>query len=382
MYFEDEKENMTDDGVLEDLDLDLDAEDDKSVTWDDLLDDDADIDLSSAKKNVGAVDNLLADGDDDLALLSDDDSDIPAPVKAQRKDAFEVFGGDTADGGNDGGYSQKDTVRGDTITPDLTSNRPSARTKAGIEEDDDIYFEPNKAKKSSGFVPALVGALVAIAFVGGLVYLFMTYGKPLLGDAGALMNNQAEQQSPMGLETNVPSADINNKEAENKAADAEANKAKAEEQKLVTFSVQNGGRINPFIPPSGFESSKYTIASDYEILSPPEEVPGEEVADEAKKLMDITVSGILFDSVKPSAIVNVNGSDFYVQVGDMVDEFQVIAINRQYVAIKDGTNIFKAQVGESFGGTQVGGMASKQTGGKYAGARQYTSSSDVEVSAK
>ena len=64
----------------------------------------------------------------------------------------------------------------------------------------------------------------------------------------------------------------------------------------------------------------------------PEEIPGDEAADEAKQLMDITVSGILFDNVKPSAIINVNGSEYFVQIGDKVDDFQVVAINSQYVA--------------------------------------------------
>ena len=99
--------------------------------------------------------------------------------------------------------------------------------------------------------------------------------------------------------------------------------------------------------------------------------------------MKVTVSGILFDNVKPSAIINVNGSDYFVQIGDKVDDFQVIAINTQYVAIKDGTNIYRAQVGESFSNSSpVSGMAQRQTSGKFAGAKQYTSTSDVEVSVR
>jgi len=395
MYFDDEKENMKNGEAIEDLDLDLDS-DDKAVTWDDLLNDE-DIDLSSVKKD----DNLLDGADDDLSLLSDDEDveeEIPAPKPkarkrtrsaAKRKDAFDVFGGDSAaDAGEDGDLIQKDGLRaaaeaGDTIEPDLSrAHRPSARTKARMEsEDDDIYFSPAKARKSSGITPVLIGVLLACLIVAGAVYFLMKSGKSVSGlDADSLLDRNQSQENL--IDNNAGSADNPAVDVNAPADAAKADQAKKEDQKLVTFSVANGGRINPFVPPAGFEASKI-VSSGYEILSPPEEIPSDDVANEAKRLMDITVSGILFDNVKPSAIISVNGSDYYVQVGDKVDDFQVIGINRQYVAIKDGTNIYKAQVGESFGGSQpVGGMAQRQTSGRFAGAKQYTSTSDVEVSVK
>lgn len=389
MYFEDEKENMTETEAFDDLDLDMEA-DNKTVTWDDLLDDDADIDLSNVKKGDSTVNaGLLDSTDEDLSLLNDDDDvvDIRPQAGTSRKDAFDVFGGS---GLPEESYTKE--TSGDTITPDLTV-RPSARTKAAIDsgDDDDIYFEPRKAQKSSGFLPVLLGIMVALVFISGAVYLFMTYGKSVAGlDAGSLLKggSNPQEEAPVLPDENAdkPVIDIN-APADTNVAGGEENKteeAKKEEQKLVTFAIQNGGRINPFVPPSGFDSSKYnTVSSNYEILSPPENLPDPEVAEEAKKLMQITVTGILFDDVKPSAIVNVNNSDYYVQIGDKVDDYQVVAINSQYVAIKNGTNIYKAQVGESFGTkTPVSGMAQKQTSGKFAGARQYTSASDVEVSAK
>lgn len=396
MYFEDEKENMKDGNALDELDLDIDSDDDKSVTWDDLLDDDSDIDIGTIKKGASVDDDLLNDTDDEM-LLDDDVLDDaaaeelrPAPQRRSstpRKDAFDVFGGSASQTAES--YSPSDTD-GDTITPDLT--RRSSRSRAAFGNDeDDIYFEPKKAKKSSsGIFTSVIGVLLAFALVGGLIYVFMTYGKSLTGfDVESLkkaVNPVQETQVP-DMNANQPSIDINapadvnaNKEQANEKAKAEEKKT----EKFVTLAVQNGGRINPFVPPAGFENStaKYAF-SDYEILSPPEEVPEDDTAEEAKKLMNITVSGILFDNVKPSAIISVNGSDYFVQIGDKVDEFQVIAINTQYVAIKNGTNVYRAQVGENFNNsTAVGGMAQRQTSGKFAGAKQYTSSSDVEVSVK
>lgn len=395
MYFEDEKENMKDGSALDELDLDINSSDDKSVTWDDLLDDDSDIDISTIKRGASAGDSLLDDTDD--MLLDDDVLDDsaaeelrPAPQRrasTPRKDAFDVFGGSASQTVES--YSPSDS-RGDTITPDLT-RRPSRSRAAFSNDEDDIYFEPKRAKKSSsGIFTSLVGILLAVALVGGLIYLFMTYGKSLTGfDVESLkkaVSPVQETQMPdinagqPAIDINAP-ADVNaNKEKTDEKAKTEEKKA----EKFVTLSVQNGGRVNPFVPPAGFENStaKYAF-SDYEILTPPEEVPTDDTADEAKKLMNITVSGILFDNVKPSAIISVNGSDYFVQIGDKVDEFQVIAINTQYVAIKNGTNVYRAQVGESFNDSaKVGGMAQRQASGKFAGAKQYTSSSDVEVSVK
>jgi len=400
MYFEDEKENMRNGGAFDDLEVDIDG-DDKSVTWDDLLSDDADIDLNNVKKDdlVGDASLLDVSDDDDMALLEDDmpqeevypaQRQTVARAAAPRKDAFDVFGGadDDVSSRNDYTPEPSRSYQGDTITPDLT-NRQSARAKARINDDDDIYFEPRSARKSSSILPTIVGVLVACVFIIGLGYLFMTYNKTgsiANLDARSLFNVNKNQETPL-IEDNAankPVIDIN-APAEQNMANAGVDKkeeAKKEEQKFVTFSVTNGGRINPFTPPSGFESTKFALSSDYEILSPPEEIPGDDAANEAKQLMDITVSGILFDNVKPSAIISVNGSEYFVQIGDKVDEFQVVAINSQYVAIKSGTNTYKAQVGESFMNTDVNGMAKRQTSGKFAGSRQYTSTSDVEVSVR
>ena len=335
MYFEDEKENMKDGS---ELDLDIDSSDDKSVTWDDLLDDDSDIDISTIKRGASAGDSLLDDTDD--MLLDDDVLDDsaaeelrPAPQRrasTPRKDAFDVFGGSASQTVES--YSPSDS-RGDTITPDLT-RRPSRSRAAFGNDEDDIYFEPKRAKKSSsGIFTSLVGILLAVALVGGLIYLFMTYGKSLTGfDVESLKKAVSPVQETQMPDINAgqPAIDIN------APADVNANK-----------------------------------------------VTTDDTAYEAKKLMNITVSGILFDNVKPSAIISVNGSDYFVQIGDKVDEFQVIAINTQYVAIKNGTNVYRAQVGESFNDSaKVGGMAQRQASGKFAGAKQYTSSSDVEVSVK
>ena len=220
MYFEDEKENMN--GAFDDLEVDIDG-DDKSVTWDDLLNDDADIDLSDVKKDDFAGDAILDVSDDEDMALLEDSEEMPAVAPrrtaprpaAPRKDAFDVFGG--ADDDTNDSYAPEParSYQGDTITPDLT-NRTSARSKARMRgDDDDIYFEPRNARKSSSSIlPTIVGVLVACIFILGLGYLFMTYNKTgsiANLDARSLFNvNKNTQETPLIEDnTNKPVIDIN-----------------------------------------------------------------------------------------------------------------------------------------------------------------------------
>ena len=55
---------------------------------------------------------------------------------------------DVSDNMNAYEHTWQQKCRRDTFTPDLT-NRQSARAKARMNDDDDIYFEPKNARKSS-----------------------------------------------------------------------------------------------------------------------------------------------------------------------------------------------------------------------------------------
>ena len=107
------------------------------------------------------------------------------------------------------------------------------------------------------------------------------------------------------------------------------------------------------------------------------------------------VSGIMYDNQKPSAIITLDGSDYFVQIGDKLDNYRVIDIGRSYVKIAYGKNIYKANVGEEFkigsefyGNAQIQRTGAKQyhtvTNGEEEKApsvstQRYTSESDVTV---
>jgi hypothetical protein len=62
--------------------------------------------------------------------------------------------------------------------------------------------------------------------------------------------------------------------------------------------------------------------------------------------MDTIVSGILFDKFSPSAIINIEGSDYLVKKGDVVNNYKVINIAQDSVTVQLGTNSYKAGIGE------------------------------------
>jgi hypothetical protein len=62
--------------------------------------------------------------------------------------------------------------------------------------------------------------------------------------------------------------------------------------------------------------------------------------------MDTIVSGILYDKFSPSAILNIEGSDYLVKKGDVVNNYKILNISQDSVSVKLGNNTYKAGIGE------------------------------------
>jgi len=108
--------------------------------------------------------------------------------------------------------------------------------------------------------------------------------------------------------------------------------------KLVMISVSNSGRPDPFLP------SNDSIAGAYSYLMPPPETLPKNT--DATKIMATTISGILYDKYSSSAIINIEGTDYLVKKGDIINNYKVLSINKGQVAVQLGRNIYKAGVGE------------------------------------
>ncbi len=103
-------------------------------------------------------------------------------------------------------------------------------------------------------------------------------------------------------------------------------------------------KANPFLPYR--EIGATPVVSDvpkFDLVEPPDVV---NESSDAARVMDTVVSGILYDKYSPSAILNIEGNDYLVKKGDVVNNYKVVNIMQDSVTVKLGSNTFKAGIGE------------------------------------
>ena len=122
--------------------------------------------------------------------------------------------------------------------------------------------------------------------------------------------------------------------------------------------VEDTGREDPFLP----ENEIYDIQSEavnalhnkpkpsYELLPPPETITSDKMATD---VMTTRVSGLLYDKISPSAIINIDNKDFLVKKGDVINDYKVLDIEKNFVTVQHGVNVYKAGVGELLTGKDV-----------------------------
>lgn len=112
--------------------------------------------------------------------------------------------------------------------------------------------------------------------------------------------------------------------------------------KHVVIPVTSGGRINPFMQ---FNTSPLlTKAPAFDLIAPPMDIPEEDPLNDT--MMATKISGIMYDSQRPSAIINFDGTDHLVHKGDSVKGYKIVDITKDRVVMKYGTNIYRAAVGQ------------------------------------
>jgi len=109
----------------------------------------------------------------------------------------------------------------------------------------------------------------------------------------------------------------------------------------ITMNVRTAGRSNPFAP---YVERSLSGGGTFDIVEPPQYIPDD---NQAQDLMQTTVSGILYNEQKSSAIINVDGTDQLVNKGDKIAGFQIVNITRNKVYVKKGYNVIAAGVGET-----------------------------------
>ena len=114
--------------------------------------------------------------------------------------------------------------------------------------------------------------------------------------------------------------------------------------KTGTISIPAGTvKANPFLPYKELKSKSTSDIPTYSLVEPPDELS--EVST-AARLMDTIVSGILYDKFSPSAILNIEGNDYLVKKGDVVNNYKIVNIMPDSVTVKLGENVYKAGIGE------------------------------------
>ena len=115
-------------------------------------------------------------------------------------------------------------------------------------------------------------------------------------------------------------------------------------QKSVISIPSGMVKANPFVPYRDITHT--TVINDvptFDIVEPPEII--NENSD-AARVMDTIVSGILYDKFSPAAIINIEGQDYLVKKGDVVNNYKVTNIAQDSVTVQLGSNSYKAGIGE------------------------------------
>ena len=82
---------------------------------------------------------------------------------------------------------------------------------------------------------------------------------------------------------------------------------------------------------------------EYDLVDPPKSANSDS---DASKILTTKVSGIMYDKDSPSAILNIESSDYLVRSGDVVNGYKVLSIQPTVVTVQLGSNVYQAGVGQ------------------------------------
>ena len=125
--------------------------------------------------------------------------------------------------------------------------------------------------------------------------------------------------------------------------------------------------VNPFLPFNEANKKKVVKKVNPNYLLPPATLG---TGSDANLLLTKTsVSGIMYDAFSPSAIIKIKDVDYFVKKGDVIQGFQILAINRDTVVIKRGANIYDAKVGRILATLQPNTTGTSNLNNKFGGSK-------------
>lgn len=280
----------------------------------------------------------------------------------------------------------------ETGTDDIAPVKSDVADSTGDEE---YTPEEDVQERKKSFPVILIAAAVCAVIVFAGIIAFLIF--PNISGVASVESGDLSSLNGATYGTNPPAGTSNeeytDEDAEKLQAETEAllakmedktNKQKAKkddtkDENKIVVDVQQGGRINPFVPSALFDENGFaSFGADLSL--PPDTSVDSPEAQAARKLMSIMVSGIMYDPEKPSAILKFGSMDYFVQAGDRIDDYIVLNITRDYVSIQNGANIYKAYVGETFKTEDY--IPKNNQMFMEGNNRQYISANDIQISTK
>lgn len=186
-----------------------------------------------------------------------------------------------------------------------------------------------------------LGAVLTAALL--LMVVFYSAG---CADKGADLGSQFPDQIDVSADMNTghDEMDVPGAAGENVVEITDESPATpTDADKMVVVSFENAGRANPFLPVRDSKSLAQKDLFKFDLIEPPT-TPSPD--SNASKVVTTKISGIMFDNYNPSAILNIEGNDYLVRSGDVLNGYKVLAISPSTVTVQLGSNVYKAGVGE------------------------------------
>lgn len=392
MFFEDEK-----DIIKEGTDIRIDE--DGTVTWEDVLNNEEDI---AGMPNI-EHEGKTVDLGDELELVDDTEKEV------NDQELLEILNGVQANS-SQANDTQNQNKEEDFDIDEQLANVVMEQNQSQNQGQNQEEYIPRKQEKkqTSSTSPLLIIILIGVLIASGIYYGLQYFQenqmlneisqkeiapKPSVQEE---MNNLTQEDLTQRQEESIP---VINEEEVNEVKPEEA---KPEVEKKQVINVIPTGRSNPFMPIAKY--AKTTIP-DTSVLydkvgvpKPPETYGIQQ--EETMQMMTIAVSGIMYDEVKPSAIITYNDNDYFVQKGDRLDNYKIIDIARNHVTIALGNNTYRANVGEEFkitskfngsaqfipsqqgGGKQYYSVTKEESQSKKSSDTRYVSEEDITINTK
>ena len=206
------------------------------------------------------------------------------------------------------------------------------------------------------FLAMLVFAAAGCTGGGGNSDISANAPMPESGVNEASVQDQGPEMSSDVIDVEAGKAAEKPNKASNKKKEAEGegddvDVIASQDDKMVLVTVEDSGRSDPFLPYNEAKKAEESNKSinleraklEYDLVDPPKSANSDS---DASKILTTKVSGIMYDKDSPSAILNIESSDYLVRSGDVVNGYKVLSIQPTVVTVQLGSNVYQAGVGQ------------------------------------